>query len=117
MTAPISSRHTRQHPRGQLPVAAYPAMASRDVRAVTRGKLLVQLHVAEQACPCVTTFQKVVAEDPVLRQTPRECMLECIDVVDAFADKRSFAEQILVDVGNNSRIRVDARLAAEKSRV
>src|ERR1700730_171175 len=40
-----------------------------------------------------------------------------MDVVDALADERAFTEDILIKVGNGSRIGVYPRLAAEKSRI
>jgi hypothetical protein len=41
-----------------------------------------------------------------------ERLLEGIDIVDALADERAFAEQILIDVGDGAGVRVDARFAA-----
>ena len=117
MTTCISTGDARQDPAGDLPVAANPAMPSTDVRAVAGRKLLVQLHVAQQARPRVAAFEKVVTQDPVQRQAARQRALEGIDVVDALADERAFTEHILIDIGNGSRIRIDARLTAEKPRV
>jgi hypothetical protein len=53
-----------------------------------------------------------VAEDAVLGQPAGQRALERVDVVDALADERAFAEQVLVDVGNGTRVRIDAGLAA-----
>ena len=45
---------------------------------------------------------------------PSSAALERVDVVDAFADERALAEQVLVDVGDGARVRIDARVAAEQ---
>ena len=58
-----------------------------------------------------------MAEDAVLGKAAVERALEGIDVVDALADERAFAEQVLVDVGDGARVRIDAGLAAEQPRV
>ena len=57
-----------------------------------------------------------MAEDAVLREAPGERALERVDVVDALADERAFAEQVLVDVGDGARVGIDARLAGEQPR-
>ena len=43
--------------------------------------------------------------------------LEGIHVVDALADERALAEQVLIHVGDGARVGVDAGLAAEQARV
>ena len=58
-----------------------------------------------------------MAEDAVLGKAPVERPLERIDVVDPLANERAFAEQVLVDIGDGARIRVDARLTPEQSRI
>src|SRR5450631_3950919 len=117
MKASIGARHARHDPRSELPVAAYPAMASTHIGAVARRKLLVQLHVAEQTRPRIAPFEKVMTQDPVFGKTARQGTFEGIDVVDALADEGSFAEHVLVDVGNDARVWIDTRLAPEEARV
>ncbi|HEU5294570.1 MAG TPA: hypothetical protein VFU71_07265, partial [Burkholderiaceae bacterium] len=89
-------------------------MASLHVCVVSRRRFLNQLDVADQGAASVGAFEKVVAEHAVLRQTPAEHMLERIHIVDALSDERSLAEQILVDVADGARVRVDAGIAAEE---
>ena len=60
----------------------------------------------------MAAFDQVVAQDAVFRQFAVERLPEGVDVVDALADERPFAEQILVDIGHHARVRIDARLAA-----
>jgi hypothetical protein len=52
-----------------LPVAAYPTVATAHVHAVARWVLLLQLDVAQQPSPRIAPFQKIVAEDQVLGKT------------------------------------------------
>ena len=79
--------------------------------------ILVQLHVAQQSGPRVTSFQKIVAQNPVLGEALLERALECIDLIDSLADERAFTEHVLVDIGDGACIGVDARLATVESRV
>ena len=55
-----------------------------------------------------------MAEYPVFGETPTERLLERIDVIDAFADKRALAEYILVNIGDGAGVGIDAGLAAEQ---
>ena len=82
-------------------------MAASNVRAVARGGLLEQLHVAQQPRSYVAAFEQVMAENPFLREPLRESPLERIHLVDPFADERALGEQILVDIRYGARIGVD----------
>ena len=44
-------------------------------------------------------------------------MLESINIVYAFADKRTLREHVLIDIGDGARVRVDPRLVTEQSRI
>ncbi len=113
MTA-TRSRHAPQKPAGKLPVAPDPPVPAADVGTVARGKFLVQLHIAQQTRPGITPFQKIMAEYPVLRKAAADCLLECVHIVDPFSDERALVKQILVDVGNDTGIRIHAGVAAIK---
>ena len=108
LQARIGAGNTRQQPARNLPIAANPTMPAAHIRAVARWVFLVQLHVAQQPGPGVTAFQKIVAENPVVGKTPAQRPFECIDLIDALADERAFTEQILINIGNGARIRIDA---------
>ena len=58
-----------------------------------------------------------MTEYPVFRESSCERSLERIDVVDPLADERTLAEQVLVNIGDGARIRVDAGLASEQPRI
>jgi hypothetical protein len=107
----------RQQPARNLPIPANPAVPAAHVRAVAGRIFLVQLHIAQQPRPRVAPFQKIVAEDPVLGKRPLEGPLERIDIIDALADERAFAEQVLVNIGDGARIGIDARLASAHARI
>ena len=109
--------NARQQPRRNLPIPANPAVPAAHVRAVAGRIFLVQLHVAQQPGPRVTPFQQVVAEYPVLGKASLERPLEGIDVVDPLADERALAEHVLVNIGDDARIRVDAGLAPAQPRI
>ena len=117
LAAPAEAGDARQQPACNLPIPANPAMAPAHVRAVAGRIFLVQLHIAQQPRPRVAPFQKIVAEDPVLGKAPVECPLERIDIIDPLADERAFVKEVLVNVGDGARIRVDARLTPEQVRV
>ena len=115
--ASVLSSHTPPQPTDKLPVAAYPAMAASDVRAVPRGELLVEFHIANQSGAGVATFQEVVAQDSVFGEATFERPLECVDVVDPLADERAFAKYVLVDVRHSPCIRVETRYTPEQARI
>jgi len=58
-----------------------------------------------------------MAQDPVVRKAPAQCLLEGVDVVNALADERAFAEQILVGIRDGACVGIDARLATEQLRI
>ena len=117
MQATVGTGHQRQQPLRDLPVAADPAPAARRVGGVARRVVLEQLHVAQQAGARVAAFEQVVAEDPVLGEPPVHRLFEGLDLVDALADERPLAEQVLVDVRRGARVGVDAQLARAQPRV
>ena len=108
---------TCDKPPRELPVAANPAMPAAHVCGVGRWIFLVQLDVAQEPRTRVATFDQVVAQDPVVGKAAVQCAFECVDIVDALADERAFAERVLVDVGHGARIRIDPRVAAMQARV
>ena len=117
MTVRALPGYAPQQPPRKLPIAADPATAAADVRAVARRVVLVQLHIAQQPRPRVAPLQKIVAEYPILGEAPSKGLLECIDVVDPLADERAFAEHVLVDIRDGTRVRVYAGLTPVKPRV
>ena len=54
--APVVPPHTPPQPTDKLPVAANPAMPASHVRAIPRGELFVEFHVADQSGAGVASF-------------------------------------------------------------
>ena len=67
--------------------------------------------IARQSGSHVTPFEQIVAKDAIGGQPMSKRFFERVDVVNAFADERTFAERILVDVRHGTRIRIDAGVA------
>ena len=107
----------RQQPLRNLPIPTNPAVASAHVRAIARGIVLVQLHIAQQSGPGVAPFQQIVAENPIFGKAPLERLLEDIDLVDPLADERTFLKSILINVRDSVRIRVNAGVAPVQPRI
>ena len=97
-----------EYPRQQLPVAARPAVLARRRHVITRREFLDHLDVGGQSGAREYPFQQVVAKDRVLGDLAVQRRLERIDVVDAFADERAFVKQVLIDVADRERIRIEA---------
>ena len=117
LQARIGAGNARHQPLRNLPIPANPTMPAAHIRAVAGGVFLVQLHIAQQPGPGVTPFQKIVAEDPVVGETPAQRPFECINLIDALADERAFTEQVLVNIGNGASIRIDAELTGAHARI
>jgi hypothetical protein len=107
----------RQRPARDLPVAAHPAVASLGIDVVAQWCFLDELDVADQPAAGIGPFEQVVAEHAVVGQAAGEHVLEGVDVVDALADERAFAEAVLVDVADGAGVGVDARVAAAQAAV
>src|SRR5205085_9644020 len=106
--------HPRQDPLHDVPGTPDPAVSPLDVHAVAGRILFVEFYVAGQGAAGVTRFQQVVTQHSVFRETTGQGPLEGIYVVNSFADKRAFAENILIHVGHRPRIRIDSRVARKK---
>ncbi len=73
-----------------------------------------QVDIGHQRRTGITAFQQVVTENEVLRKAAIDGLAKRIHIVDAFADERSFTENILVDIRDFARVGIDARLAREQ---
>ncbi len=104
-------------PAGELPVAAYPALAAPDVVQVVAGMILIEKDIADQPGAGMAALQQVMAEDEVLGKARADRPLEGIDIVDALADIGALVEQVLIEIGDGPRVRVDARFPAEQPRI
>ena len=105
---PLASRaRPRIHGRScQSPRAQRCWRAADD--EVVRRELVEQLDVGHQAGAGEDALEQVVAEQRVLGHPVGQRRLEGVDVVDPLAGEAALAEQVLVDVGDRGRVRVDA---------
>ncbi len=62
-------------------------------------------------------LQQVVAQDQILRETPRKGLAEGVHIVNALADERTLPEEVLVHVGDLARIGVQPDLSAGQPRI
>jgi hypothetical protein len=83
-------------------------MAAPDVDEVGRGIVFVQRGVAQERASRVAPLEQVVTQDAVVGKAMTQRLFEGIDVIDALADERSFAEQILVDVRDTASVWIDS---------
>ena len=76
--------------------------------------LLNQIDIGHQGRPGIAAFQQVVTENEIFRKTPIDGLPKGVHIVDALADERPLAENILVDVRHLAGVGIDARLAHEQ---
>ena len=84
------------------------------IGAVAGGVFLIDLDVAGQAGARIAPLDEVMTQNAVCRQAILQRALEGIHGIDALADERAIAEQILIDIGNGACVRVDPCIATEQ---
>ena len=82
-------------------------MATAHVDEIARRVILVEDHIAFQPRTAVASLEQIVAEDGVMGEVPAPS-IEGVDVINPLSDKRPFTEEILIEIGDNPRIRIDA---------
>ena len=88
-------------------------MLARRRDLVAGRKILEQLDVGDQRGAREEPLEEVVAEQRVFRHSPLERALERVDVVDALAGVRAFAEEVLIHVRDGGGVGIDAGRAGE----
>ena len=83
-------------------------MQARGEDIVALGKVLDEFDVAGEAGAGEDAFEEVVAENAALGRATVERRAEGIDIIDALALVDALVEDVLIDVGNRSRIGIDA---------
>jgi hypothetical protein len=73
---------------------------------VVGREILDQDHIGYQACPPVDPFEKVMAEQRILRYAPRQAPLESPDIVNPLADIDPLAEQVLVNIRDRQGVEI-----------
>src|SRR6516162_7571615 len=80
------------------------------VGAVVRGIVVDQLDVAHQSSARIRALDQVVAEQCIPREAMLQHPVQGVDLVDAFASEDAFAVEVLINVGDGSRVNVEAGL-------
>ena len=91
--------HVPQNPGGDLPVAANPAVLALAVAGVVERHVFKQLDIGGQTHTDVRAFDQVVAQQGFGGKSMPKALIERRDIVDGFAVKNGFAEQVLLRVG------------------
>ena len=96
-----------EYPGQQLPVAACPAILANRRDQVARREFIEEFYVGHQPGASENALEEVVAQQSVLGHPICHRGTECVDVVDPLAGIAPLLEQVLIDVGDRGRIRVD----------
>ncbi len=95
----------------QLPVAAGPAVQARGGHVGVLRVRFDEGDVAHHRATRQRAFKQVVAEHPVLGQTPPEHRVHGGHVQQALAGEAALTEHVLVDVGAHGAVGVESALA------
>ena len=90
-------------------------MLPRRGNTVAFGIFLDHFNIGDQGGAGKIAFKKIMAEHGVFRNPARQGGFKTVDVIDAFAGKRAFAEQILIDIRHGKHIGVDAAGGGENA--
>ena len=106
----------RQQPLQDLPVAAHPAMLPARVDEHARRIVVDDFHVGDERGPRVESFEEIVRQQRVVRHAPIEHRAEGVDFVQALAGEDALVKEVLIDVRDRGRIRIDAGVARVRAR-
>ena len=115
VTAPRLRGCASKNPRQQLPVAARPPVMANGAHVIPGREFLDDFDVRGEAGAREHALEEIVTEEGGVRRTVRERGLERVDVVNALSGIGSFAEQILIDVGDCRGVGIDSADAREDS--
>ena len=88
-------------------------MMTRYVDIVAGRIILDHFDIADQSRAGIAAFEKIVAEQRVLRDAALQRCLEGINVVKSLAGEGAFTEQVLISVGHGEDVRVDTAIDRE----
>ena len=80
---------------------------------VARGKLFDHLDISDQSGPREDSLQKIVTQNDALGEPAVEGGFEGVHVVDSLATVRTFAEEILVNVGHREGVGIQPARTGE----
>src|SRR5260370_20584842 len=87
-----------------------------NVSIITRRIPFVEFNVADQSRAGVDRLNQVVTENRILLEETFEGLLKCIHIVNAFADKSAFVEEVLVNVRDGAGVGIDPGIAGKNAR-
>ena len=90
---------------------AHPPLSTADSHLVIGGKFLEQIDVGHQSRASEDPLEEIVTQERVLGDAAPESRLECVDVVDPLSRVGPLVEQVLVHIGDRTRIGVNATRA------
>ena len=91
-------------------------MQPRGKRQVVQRVVVHDVDVGAEARSGVEAFEQVVAEERVLGHASFQRPGERVDVVDPLADEAALVKDVLIDVGDRARVRVDADMPGKHQR-
>ena len=94
-------------PRQQLPVAPHPPVLTFGRNVIAGREILDHLDIGSQRRAGENALEQIVAEHGVVGNTACHSGGKGIDIIDALAGKRPFAEQVLIDIGHGRGIGFD----------
>ncbi len=113
---PLSVGDGSPQPAHDLPVPSNPPVKPRGKRQVVRRVVVHQVDVGAESRPRVEALEEVVTEERVFGHASVERLGERIDVVDPLADEAALVKDVLIDVRDRARVRVDADVAGKDLR-
>ena len=99
--------HARLQPVNDLPVAANPTVLPIPPRDVTARKDIQQLDVRRQPHADITAFQQIVTQQVRRWKSFGQEAMKRLEFVDAFAVITAFSDQVLINIGDGVRVRID----------
>ncbi len=106
-SAAAAHGHAWFQPVKDLPVAANPTVLPIPPRDVTARKDIQQFNVGRQPHADMAAFQQIMAQQVRRWKSPGQEAVKCLQFVDAFAVITAFSGQILVNIRDRVRIRID----------
>ena len=111
----IRPRNVAQNPRGDLPVAANPAVRTLAKTGVIERHIFVQLDITCQPHAGVSAFNQIVAQQRLGGKTMAGALVKCLNVIDCLAMKKPFSKQILLRIGNRLAVRIGSGSVGENA--
>ena len=88
-------------------------MLALGLRQKSGRVILVEHNIAHQGGAAVDALEEIVAQQMIFRDASGQGAVEGVHIVDAFAHVDALTEEILVDVGDGQRVKIDARVAGK----